>query len=76
MIIYGYLFYLRRKTNIMKSKHYEFTEFEIVAIKEALTEYYQQVSKIVLKMEDIGDGAKVFHNTIKTLKEKFKADCY
>lgn len=60
----------------MKTKSYEFTELEIMAMKEALTEYYQQISKVVLKKEDISEHAIRFHKIIKALKEQFQADCY
>ena len=62
----------------MKTKHYEFTETEMTAIREALVEYYHNVSKkhcdplSPLRCSPI---AKSIHLSVKALKDQFKQDC-
>jgi hypothetical protein len=55
----------------MKTKHYEFTEIEILVIRESLTEYWHNTLKRSLANSPI---TKNMQNACKALKDQFIQD--
>jgi hypothetical protein len=58
----------------MKTKDYTFNFEQILAIREALTHYYHEVSKSRIDSPKTGPLARVFHSEVRHLKELFTDD--
>uniref|UniRef100_A0A6M3LKL0 Uncharacterized protein n=1 Tax=viral metagenome TaxID=1070528 RepID=A0A6M3LKL0_9ZZZZ len=58
------------KSSQMKTKKYEFTEDEMIAIRNALIEYYHFLKDTTGKLEN-----NRWLRMTKNLKEQFKDDC-
>jgi len=58
----------------MKTKQYVFTETEIFALRDALTEYWHNTSKPILKKGACGPLATDMHKAVETLKSQFIDD--
>ena len=58
----------------MKSKKYELTQLDILALREATEFYWHEISKKVLKNKAISPVSKKMHEAVRDLYEQFKQD--
>ena len=58
----------------MKTKQYELTMTEVLAIRDALTEYWHSTSKRILSQGKSGPLATITHKAVGALKSQFDDD--
>ena len=58
----------------MKTRKYELTQIDIMALREATDHYWHEVSKKVLKRGQMSPSAKLMHEAVRDLYVQFEQD--
>lgn len=58
----------------MKTRKYELTQIDILALREATDHYWHEVSKKVLERGRMSPGAKRMHEAVRDLYVRFEQD--
>ncbi|HBC87039.1 MAG TPA: hypothetical protein DCZ94_08805 [Lentisphaeria bacterium] len=59
----------------MKTRKYELTQLDILALREATELYWHEVSKKVLERGRMSPAARRMHDAARALYDRFKQDC-
>ncbi|MEI6424588.1 MAG: hypothetical protein WCP55_20390 [Lentisphaerota bacterium] len=58
----------------MKTRKYELTQIDIIALREATDFYWHEVSKKLLKRGEMSPAAKRMHEVVRDLHVRFEYD--